>query len=264
MYERFIKDVKETLYKTPGRTTPYFWATRGCSYRRREEWAQPALNLPRQRWRGGTSVHSKHFDVEAKCSPHWGRRRWRGNKRTKQAAEGGQKSCFEEMETRICSQPNGDSSNHPQDRKGTRHRKNCIDSRRREKSRRLEKGKVVRHIRGKDGVVRGLSLLHKGHHIDRPLNLVYPLKIRQAVTSDIRVSTAQSQLPERTRIRRQAAETAKEKIRQVIASEEDDWTLLVNGNKDGLKIELHSIFRGAWPEHDRKCRDTHLNRKWLF
>ena len=47
-----------------------------------------------------------------------------------------------------------------------------------------KKGKVVRHIRGKDGVVRGLSLLHKGHHIDRPLNLVCPLEIRQAVASD--------------------------------------------------------------------------------
>ena len=85
-----------------------------------------------------------------------------------------------------------------------------------------KKGKVVRHIRGKDGVVRGLSLLHKGHHIDRPLNLVCPLEIRQAVASDKGVPTAQSQPPERTRIRRQAAETAKEKIRQVIANEEDD------------------------------------------
>ena len=85
-----------------------------------------------------------------------------------------------------------------------------------------KKGKVVRHIREKDGVVQGLSLLHKGHHIDRPLNLVYPLEIRQAVASDKGVPTAQSQPPERTRIRRQAAETAKEKIHQVIANEEDD------------------------------------------
>ena len=77
------------------------------------------------------------------------------------------------------------------------------------------KGKVVPHFRGKDGVVRGLSLLHKGHHIDRPLNLVCPLEIREAIASDKGV-------PERTRIRRQAAETAKEKIHQVIANEEDD------------------------------------------
>ena len=88
-------------------------------------------------------------------------------------------------------------------------------------------------------------MLDKGHYIERPVNLEWPLKIRQAVTSDIGVSTAQSQPPERTRIRSQAAETAKDKIRQVIASEEDDCTLLLNGNKDGLKIELHSICRGA-------------------
>ena len=85
-----------------------------------------------------------------------------------------------------------------------------------------KKGKVVRHIRGKDGVVRGLSLLNKGHHIDRPLNLVCSLEIRQAVASDKGVPTAQSQPPERTRIRRPAAETAKERFRQVIADKEDD------------------------------------------
>ena len=65
-------------------------------------------------------------------------------------------------------------------------------------------------------------MLHKGHYIDRPLNLVCPLEIRQAVASDKGVPTAQSQTPERTRIRRQTAETAKEKIRQVIAYEEDN------------------------------------------
>ena len=82
--------------------------------------------------------------------------------------------------------------------------------------------KVVRHIRGKDGVVPGLSFLHKGHDIDRPLNVVCPLEIRQAVASDKGVPTAQSQPPERTRIRRQAVETAKERIRQDIADDEDD------------------------------------------
>ena len=65
-------------------------------------------------------------------------------------------------------------------------------------------------------------MLHKGHQIDRPLNLVCPLEIRQAVASDKGVPTAQSLPPERTRIRRQAAETARQKIRQVIADEEDD------------------------------------------
>ena len=62
-----------------------------------------------------------------------------------------------------------------------------------------------------------------------------PLEIRQAVASEKGVPTTQSQPPERTRIRRQAAETAKEKICQVIANEEDDCTLLPNRNKDCLK-----------------------------
>ena len=105
--------------------------------------------------------------------------------------------------------------------KGTRHRKIVLIVADEKNRGEWKKGKVVRHIRGKGGVVRGLSLLDKGHHIERPVNLEWPLKIRQAVTSDIGVSTAQSQPPERTRIRSQAAETAKDKIRQVIASEED-------------------------------------------
>jgi hypothetical protein len=40
------------------------------------------------------------------------------------------------------------------------------------------KGKVVRHIEGKDGAVRGVTLLHKGHHIQRHLTLVCLLEIR--------------------------------------------------------------------------------------
>lgn len=65
-------------------------------------------------------------------------------------------------------------------------------------------------------------MLHKGHHTDRPLNLVCPLEIRQAVASDKGVPSAQSQPPKRARIRRQAPETAKEKFLQVIADKEDD------------------------------------------
>jgi hypothetical protein len=40
------------------------------------------------------------------------------------------------------------------------------------------KGKVERHIQGKDGVVRGVTLLHKGHYIHRPLTLICPLEIK--------------------------------------------------------------------------------------
>ena len=40
------------------------------------------------------------------------------------------------------------------------------------------KAKVVRHIRGKDGDLIGVALLHKGHHIERPLQLVCALELR--------------------------------------------------------------------------------------
>ena len=43
-----------------------------------------------------------------------------------------------------------------------------------------KKGKVTHLIQGKDGVVRGVILLHKGHTIERPLQLVCPLEIRGA------------------------------------------------------------------------------------
>ena len=40
-----------------------------------------------------------------------------------------------------------------------------------------KKGKVLPLVQGKDGVVRGVVLLHKGHTIERPLQLVCPLEI---------------------------------------------------------------------------------------
>ena len=38
-------------------------------------------------------------------------------------------------------------------------------------------GKVVRLVKGKDDVVRGVTLLRKRHTIDRPLQLVFPFEI---------------------------------------------------------------------------------------
>ena len=46
------------------------------------------------------------------------------------------------------------------------------------------KGKVVRLIKGKDDVVRGVTLLHKRHTIDRSLQLVCPLEIRAVENVD--------------------------------------------------------------------------------
>ena len=42
------------------------------------------------------------------------------------------------------------------------------------------KGKLLRDIKGRDGIVRGAVLLHKGHEIERPLELLCPLEIRIA------------------------------------------------------------------------------------
>jgi hypothetical protein len=68
------------------------------------------------------------------------------------------------------------------------------------------KGKGERNIQGKDGVVRGVTLLHKGHYIQRPLTLICPLEIkakqRQKETQHLR-----------PRSTRKAAETARERIR---------------------------------------------------
>ena len=40
------------------------------------------------------------------------------------------------------------------------------------------KGRVARHVKGRDGVARGVILLHKGKHIQRTLQLVCRLEIR--------------------------------------------------------------------------------------
>ena len=42
------------------------------------------------------------------------------------------------------------------------------------------KGRVLRHIKGRAGIVRGAALLCNGHKIDRPLELPCPLEIRSA------------------------------------------------------------------------------------
>ena len=42
------------------------------------------------------------------------------------------------------------------------------------------KGNVLRHIKGRDGIVRGAVLLHKEHETERPLELLCPLEIRSA------------------------------------------------------------------------------------
>ena len=40
------------------------------------------------------------------------------------------------------------------------------------------KGRILRYVNGKDGVIRGAIILHKGNYIERPIQLLCPLEIR--------------------------------------------------------------------------------------
>ena len=80
------------------------------------------------------------------------------------------------------------------------------------------KGKVMRHIEGKDGVVRGVILLHKGHHIQRPLTLVCSLEIKAVEV--VQHEQGQKEPEIRARSTRRAAEIARERMR--LAANQDD------------------------------------------
>ena len=95
-----------------------------------------------------------------------------------------------------------------------------------EKNRReWKKRRMVRHIQGRDGVIRGVILQHKGHQIERPLRLMCPLEIRRS-SSDEEESPLQPtpviQPQGGARNKRQAAETAGEKIKLITEDENDD------------------------------------------
>ncbi|CAB3998687.1 Hypothetical predicted protein [Paramuricea clavata] len=84
-----------------------------------------------------------------------------------------------------------------------------------------KKGKVVRQVKGKDGVVRGVVLLHKGHTIERPLQLVCPLEIRCTTQIEQR-KNEEKQTVENERKKRGAAIEASKKIRELAENEDAD------------------------------------------
>ena len=76
-----------------------------------------------------------------------------------------------------------------------------------------KKRKVSRLIQGKDGVVRDVILLHKGHFIERPLQLVCPLEIRGVNHSVYLQEERRDEVqPGNQRVRRPAAQQAAERI----------------------------------------------------
>ena len=83
-----------------------------------------------------------------------------------------------------------------------------------EKNRRVwTKGRVLCLVQGKDGIVRGVVLLHKGHTIERPLQLVCPLEIR-GVDHGVHLQEGRRDevQPRNQRVRRPAAQRAAERI----------------------------------------------------
>ena len=81
------------------------------------------------------------------------------------------------------------------------------------------KAKVVRHVRGGDGVVRGVVLLSRGHHIERPLNLVCPLEIRSSKGAD-EEPQASKDVQRRAPSERRAAKEAQRNKEQLSELEE--------------------------------------------
>ena len=86
-----------------------------------------------------------------------------------------------------------------------------------------KKGKVVRLVQGKDGVVRGVTLFRKGHTIERPLQLVCPLEIRAVENTDEPQEGTRQQVDLRSqRPRRTAAQRAAKRIGEQMHAEEED------------------------------------------
>ena len=81
-----------------------------------------------------------------------------------------------------------------------------------------KKGRVLRHIRGRDRVVRGVGLLHKGNQIQRPLQWICPLQIRSRHKGN-KEELAETRAQGRTTERRRAAVEAGAKIRLIAADD---------------------------------------------
>jgi hypothetical protein len=79
------------------------------------------------------------------------------------------------------------------------------------------KGNVVKYVKGKDGVIRGVILLHKCNYLERSVQLVCPLETRSVVKEDQgrhNESTEDNDDKLKERPERKAAKIAKVNIRE--------------------------------------------------
>ncbi len=81
------------------------------------------------------------------------------------------------------------------------------------------KGKVLRIVKGADGVPRGVILLHKGNRLERPLQTVCPLEIRSTIEETIEEKGKSEEPSKPVRVRRKAAVDARTKI-QVLGGDD--------------------------------------------
>ena len=81
-----------------------------------------------------------------------------------------------------------------------------------------KKGRVIRLVRGKDGVVRGVVMCHNGRRIERPLQLVCPLELKAVLEVE---TQKQPEIVSRERVKRNAAREAEQQIRAQLEDEED-------------------------------------------
>ena len=83
------------------------------------------------------------------------------------------------------------------------------------------KGRVLRYVTGKDGVIRG-AMLHKGNHMERPSQLLcIEIRNRLCEAKVHNVSTEEVSEPQVNRKKRQAAKDAKQRIRECLQQDDE-------------------------------------------
>ena len=81
--------------------------------------------------------------------------------------------------------------------------------------------RVLRHVKGKDGVIRGAILLHKGNHIERPIQLLCPLEIRSPLReTEHNANTQEDNATQEERPKRRAAKEAGRRIQEQLKDDE--------------------------------------------
>ncbi|XP_028415673.1 uncharacterized protein LOC114539152 [Dendronephthya gigantea] len=85
------------------------------------------------------------------------------------------------------------------------------------------KGRVIKYVTGKDRVIRGAILLHKGNHIERPIQLLCPLEIRSPLheTEVHNASTEEVGETRENRKKRQAAKDAEQRIKECLQQDDE-------------------------------------------